>query len=315
MSVLVISEHDSSRLSPSTLSVVNAACQLNTDVFLLVIGSDCHSVILQAREIDNVSSVLWCEQNDADLASIEDISLFIINLHYTYSFSHLMVAATSFGKDLMPRVSALLDVVQLSDIIEIISQDTYVRMIYSGNVLLTVKSIDPVKVITVCTSVFSDATGCNNTANVVQVTGLAISNHSTLIRDELNKSTKRDLSNAKCVIAVGKGIGGGENLANIENIANNIGATLGATRSAVEQGYLSNKFQIGQTGVKIAPELYLSLGVSGAIQHVAGISHSKKIVAVNIDENALIFQFADYGLIADINEVIPELTRAFVLND
>jgi electron transfer flavoprotein alpha subunit len=226
-----------------------------------------------------------------------------------YLFNHIIAAATSFGSDFMPRVSALLDVVQLSEVTDIQSHDTYLRKIYSGRVLAKIKSLDPIKTITICPDSFTEEVEGKNIAMIKHVTGLIKTNYHKNIKAK--NSTNRDLSDAKIVIGVGRGIGNQENLLAIKKIAKKMDAVIGASRSAIEHGYLPDNLQIGQTGVKIAPDLYLSIGISGAIQHLAGIRKANTIIAIDIDNQAPIFQHADYGLVADINDVIPALNNAF----
>jgi electron transfer flavoprotein alpha subunit len=314
MSILVIAEHDNVSIKPSTLNAVTAAAQiaekLGSEIHLLVAGHSCSAAAEAATQIDGVSKV-----RVADAAHYADqLAENIAALVYANatSYSHIVSPATTGGKNFMPRVAALLDVAQVSDIVAVKSADTFVRPIYAGNVLATVQSSDAVKVITVRTTAFAAARlDTGTTAVVDNLTAAAEFGKSKLLRREIVKSARPELTAAKIVVSGGRGLGSGENYHKLlEPLADKLNAALGASRAAVDAGFVPNDYQVGQTGKIVAPQLYIAIGMSGAIQHLAGMKDSKVIVAINKDAEAPIFQVADYGLVGDLFELVPALTAA-----
>lgn len=303
MAVLVISEHDNGALKPATLNAVTAAGQLG-DVCVLVAGHDCSSVAIEVAAINGVSSVLHCDAAQYEHHGVEATSQLILNL--ATDFDYILAAATTTGKNLLPRVSALLDVQQISDITKIVSGDTFERPIYAGNAIATVKSRDSKKVITIRITAFAPAEtgGSGEIKKIDAVDDPALSG---FVSADLTKSDRPELTAAKIIISGGRGMGSGENFALLETVADKLGAAIGASRAAVDSGFAPNDYQVGQTGKVVAPELYIAVGISGAIQHLAGMKDSRVIVAINKDEEAPIFQVADYGLVADLFDVLPEL--------
>ena len=305
MSILVIAEHDNSNLKGSTLNTVTAANGLNGDVHVLVAGSGIESVISESQTLDGVTKVISCDDETYANFIAEDLSSLIIKISEGYS--HILAPATTFGKNLMPRVSAKLDSQQISDIISIESDDTFKRPIYAGSCIATVKSNDSIKVITVRSTAF-DAIGTNNSGvEVESVDPLPSLGISSFVSEELAKSDRPELTSANIVISGGRGMQSGDNFHLLDSIADKLGAAVGASRAAVDAGFVPNDYQVGQTGKIVAPDLYIAVGISGAIQHLAGMKDSKVIVAINKDEDAPIFQVADYGLVADLFTALPEL--------
>jgi electron transfer flavoprotein alpha subunit len=309
MSILVIAEHDNNKLNTATRNAVAAASKLGGDIHVLVAGGNCAAVAQQAAQIAGVAKVKvadaahYAEQTAENLAAL---------IHaQAAGYTHILAAATSNGKSTLPRVAALLDVAQISDIIAVVDADTFVRPIYAGNALATVKSADPVKVITVRTTGFdavADSGGSAAIENVAPGPDLALSK---LVGRELTKSARPELAAAKIIVSGGRGLGSGENYHRVlEPLADKLGAALGASRAAVDAGFVPNDYQVGQTGKIVAPQLYIAIGISGAIQHLAGMKDSKVIVAINKDPDAPIFQVADYGLVADLFQAVPELVTA-----
>ncbi|WP_432695985.1 electron transfer flavoprotein subunit alpha/FixB family protein [Marinobacterium sp. YM272] len=305
MSILLIAEHDNSALNPATLSAVTAASQIGGDITLLVAGNGCQAVADEAAKVAGVSKVLLADNAAYEKGLAENLSALIVELASGYS--HIVAAASSTSKDTMPRVAALLDVGQLSEIIAVESADTFKRPIYAGNAIATVQSQDAVKVITVRTSAFDKAAAEGGSAGVEAVGTACDAGTSSFVSEEMVKSDRPDLAAAGVVISGGRGMGNGENFALLEKVADKLGAAIGASRAAVDAGFVSNDLQVGQTGKIVAPELYIAVGISGAIQHLAGMKESKVIVAINKDEEAPIFQVADYGLVGDLFEILPEL--------
>ncbi len=305
MSILLIAEHDNSALNPATLSAVTAATQIGGDITGLVAGSGCQAVADEAAKVAGVAKVLLADNAAYEKGLAENLSALIVELASGYS--HIIAAASSTSKDAMPRVAALLDVGQLSEIIAVESADTFKRPIYAGNAIATVQSQDAVKVITVRTSAFDKAAAEGGSASVEAVSTGCDAGISSFVSEELVKSDRPDLAAAGIVISGGRGMGNGENFALLEKVADKLGAAIGASRAAVDAGFVSNDLQVGQTGKIVAPELYIAVGISGAIQHLAGMKESKVIVAINKDEEAPIFQVADYGLVGDLFEILPEL--------
>ena len=304
MAILVIAEHDNQQLKPATLNTVNAASQLNQPISILVIGSECQAVAEQASAVSGVDTVLVADNAAYQHQLAENTAKLIAEL--ASDFDYVIAAGTTTGKNTMPRVAALLDVAQISDIVAVKSADTFVRPIYAGNALATIQSLDSKKVITVRTSAF-DAAGTDGSATITPC-GLVHANaQSEFVSEELAVSERPELTAASVIISGGRGMGNGENFSLLEKVADKLGAAVGASRAAVDAGFVPNDMQVGQTGKIVAPDLYIAVGISGAIQHQAGMKDSKVIVAINKDEEAPIFQIADYGLVADLFEVLPEL--------
>ena len=306
MSALVVAEHDNAALKPATLNAVAAATKIaGQDVDILVAGKGCRAVAEVVAKIAGVRKVLLADDAAYDHGLAENVAPLVVKL--AESHSHLLAPATTSGKNLMPRVAALLDVMQISDISAVVSPDTFVRPIYAGNALQTVQSKDPIKVITVRGTAFppGDATGGSAAIETVASTGPA--GLSEFLRAELSKSERPELTSARIIISGGRGMQSGDNFHLLEKVADILGAAVGASRAAVDAGFVPNDYQVGQTGKIVAPELYIAVGISGAIQHLAGMKDSKVIVAINKDEEAPIFQIADYGLVGDLFKILPEL--------
>ncbi len=312
MTILVVAEHDNASLKGATLNTVSAAAKLGGDIVILVAGSSAGAAAEAAARVAGVSKVLVADSAVFADQSAENLANQVLEVVKAGggAISHVLAPATTFGKNVLPRVAALLDVAQISEIVAVESADTFVRPIYAGNALATVKSADPVKVITVRTTAF-EAAGEGGSAAVEQVAAVADSGLSRLTGRELTKSARPELGAAKIIVSGGRGLGSSENYHKVlEPLADKLGAALGASRAAVDAGYVPNDYQVGQTGKIVAPQLYLAVGISGAIQHLAGMKDSKVIVAINKDPEAPIFQVADYGLVADLFEAVPQLTSA-----
>jgi electron transfer flavoprotein alpha subunit len=308
MRILVIAEHDNTLLKAATLNAVTAAAKIGGEIDVLVAGANCAAVAAAAAKVAGVDKVLVADAPHYAEHTAENQAALILTLAPGYT--HILAPATSNGKNTLPRVAALLDVAQVSDIIAVIDADTFVHPIYAGNALETVKSADPVKVITVRTTGF-DAAGEGGSASVESVVAGPDLGLSTFISRELTKSERPELAAAKVIVTGGRGLGNSENYhALLEPLADKLNAALGASRAAVDAGFVPNDYQVGQTGKIVAPQLYLAIGISGAIQHLAGMKDSKIIVAINKDPDAPIFQVADYGLVGDLFELVPELTKA-----
>jgi electron transfer flavoprotein alpha subunit len=307
MSLLVIAEHDNATLKGATLNTVTAASQIGGDIHVLVAGQDCNAAAEAAAKIAGVGKVLVADAPHYNHELAENITSLVIKLASGYS--HILTPATTMGKNFMPRVAALLDVAQISEIISVESEDTFVRPIYAGNVLVTVQSKDPVKVMTVRTTSFDATAAEGGSASIESVEATSDAGLSTFVTQQLTKSDRPELTAARVVVAGGRALGSSENFKILDELADRLGAAVGATRAAVDAGYVPNDYQIGQTGKVVAPELYIGIGLSGAIQHLAGMKDSKVIVAINKDEEAPIFQVADYGLVGDLFNVVPELTK------
>ena len=303
MSVLVIAEHDNAELKPATLNAVTAASEIDGDVHVLVAGSGAAGVAEAAAQVAGVAKALHADSPVYEHQLAEDLAPLIVKLAGGYS--HVLAPATTFGKNVMPRAAALLDVQQISDISAVESPDTFVRPIYAGNAMATVKSSDSVKVITVRATAFEAAaeTGGAGTVEAAEATGE--SGLASFTGQELTKSERPELTSARIVISGGRGMQSGDNFEMLEKIADKLGAAVGASRAAVDAGFVPNDYQVGQTGKVVAPDLYIAVGISGAIQHLAGMKDSKVIVAINKDEEAPIFQVADYGLVADLFQAVP----------
>ncbi|MFD2204419.1 FAD-binding protein [Kiloniella antarctica] len=307
MSILVIAEHDNASIKPATLNTVTAAIQLGGDVHVLVAGSGCSTAGEAAAKIVGVSKILVSDAAEYAQDVAENIAPLIVKLAPGYS--HILAPATTYGKNILPRASAFLDVQQISEISAIESADTFVRPIYAGNALATVQSTDAIKLITVRGTAFEAAAEEGGSAAVEAVEATGDAGLSAFVGQELTKSERPELTTAGVVISGGRGMQNGENFAMLERVADKLGAAVGASRAAVDAGYVPNDYQVGQTGKVVAPDLYIAVGISGAIQHLAGMKDSKVIVAINKDEEAPIFQVADYGLVADLFDAVPELEK------
>jgi electron transfer flavoprotein alpha subunit len=306
MSILVIAEHDNAALKPAVLNTVAAAQKIGGDIDILVAGHQCGAAAQAAAQIAGVKRVLVADAAQYAHALAENLGALI--LAQAKGYSHVLAPATSFGKNVLPRVAALLDVAQISDIVKVESPDTFVRPIYAGNALATVQSADAVKVITVRSTGFDPAAATGGSATVESISAGADTGLSSLVSQELTKSARPELTAARVIVSGGRGMGNGENFKILEALADKLGAAVGASRAAVDSGFVPNDYQVGQTGKIVAPELYIAVGISGAIQHLAGMKDSKVIVAINKDGEAPIFQVADYGLVADLFQAVPELT-------
>ena len=305
MSILVIAEHDNKSLKGTTLNTVAAATKISDEISLLIAGSDMDSVIDEAQKIDSVNSILKCDNDIYKNALAEDLAALVLS--NAGSFTHILAPASTFGKNLMPRISAKLDTQQISDIISVESDNTFKRPIYAGSCIATVKSNDSTKVITVRSTAF-DPVECNNSGiEISEIDALETSGISKFISEEIAQSDRPELTAADIVISGGRGMQSGDNFHLLDSIADKLGAAVGASRAAVDAGFVPNDYQVGQTGKIVAPDLYIAAGISGAIQHLAGMKDSKVIVAINKDEDAPIFQVADYGLVADLFTALPEL--------
>ena len=307
MSILVIAEHDNGSIKASTLNTVAAAQAIGDDIHVLVAGSDCQGAVAEAVEISAVTKVIKADAEIYTHQLAESVAPLVVELAQGYS--HILSAATTTGKNLMPRVAALLDVAQISDIVEVKSADTFVRPVYAGNAMATGQSSDAVKIITVRTTAFAEAEK-GGSATVEDSDFVSEQQVATFVGEQLSVSERPELTAASIVISGGRGMQSGENFALLEKLADKLGAAIGASRAAVDAGFVPNDMQVGQTGKIVAPELYIAVGISGAIQHLAGMKDSKVIVAINKDEEAPIFQVADYGLVADLFEALPQLEAA-----
>ena len=310
MAVLVIAEHENSSLRPATHHTVTAAQAIAGDggeVHILVAGANCGDAAAEAAKIAGVAKVLVADAPQYEHRIAEDLAPLIVKLAPNYS--HVLAAATTSGKNVMPRAAALLDVQQISDISGVESADTFVRPIYAGNALATVQSSDPIKLITVRITAF-DAAPEGGSAAVEQIDAADSTGLASFIGAALTESERPELTSARIVISGGRGMQSGDNFAMLERVADKLGAAVGASRAAVDAGFVPNDYQVGQTGKVVAPDLYIAVGISGAIQHLAGMKDSKIIVAINKDEEAPIFQIADYGLVADLFQAVPELEQA-----
>ena len=305
MKTLVIAEHDNASLKAATLNAVAAAGALGGDVDILVAGAGCGAAADAAAKVPGVSKVICADNAAYEHQLAENVSLLVAELGADYD--NLLAPSTANGKNIMPRVAALLDVGQISDILSVESADTFTRPIYAGNVIATVQSSDPKKVITVRTTAFDAAPAEGGSASVEACAAAHDAGVSQFIREEVAVSDRPELTSASVVISGGRGMQNGDNFSLLEGIADKLNAAIGASRAAVDAGFVPNDYQVGQTGKIVAPDLYIAVGISGAIQHLAGMKDSKVIVAINKDEDAPIFQVADYGLVADLFEALPEL--------
>ena len=309
MTILVIAEHDNQSIKAATLNTVTAASKLGGDVHVLVVGAGCAAAGDAAAKIAGVAKVLVCDAPHYEAQTAENVAELIKGIAANYS--HVLAPATPAGKNTLPRVAALLDVAQISEIVAIESADTFVRPIYAGSALATVKSADAIKVISVRGTAFDAAAAEGNAAPVEALAAGADLGVTALVSREIVKSARPELGAAKVIVSGGRGMGSGESFHSLlEPLADKLGAALGASRAAVDAGYVANDYQVGQTGKIVAPQLYIAIGISGAIQHLAGMKDSKVIVAINKDPDAPIFQVADYGLVGDLFEMVPQLTAA-----
>jgi electron transfer flavoprotein alpha subunit len=306
MAALVIAEHDNASLKASTLNTVTAAVQCSNEVHILIAGHDCAAAATAAAQIAGVTKVLIAEGAQFADGLAENVAEQALALATNYS--HVLAPATAYGKNILPRVAARLDVGQISEITKVDSPDTFERPIYAGNAIATVQSIDAIKVITVRATGF-DAAATGGSAAIEKITAVADSGKSAFVSRELAKSDRPELTAAKIIVSGGRGMGSAENFKILEPLADKLGAAMGASRAAVDAGYVPNDWQVGQTGKIVAPQLYIAVGISGAIQHLAGMKDSKTIVAINKDAEAPIFSVADYGLVGDLFEAIPSLVQ------
>ena len=307
MSTLVIAEHDNTNLKPATLNTVAAANVIGGAVHILVAGHSCQAVADEAAAIDGVEIVILADASAYENQLAESTANLIKSISSDYS--HILAPATTFGKNVLPRLSALLDVKQISEITEVVSEDTFKRPIYAGSCIATVKSSDAVKVITVRATAFDPVDASGGSASVESISADGVSDLSSFVNEEIAQSDRPELTAASIVISGGRGMQSGDNFHLLETIADKLGAAVGASRAAVDAGFVPNDYQVGQTGKIVAPDLYIAVGISGAIQHLAGMKDSKVIVAINKDEDAPIFQVADYGLVADLFNALPELSE------
>lgn len=308
MTVLVIAEHDNAQLKGATLNTVAAAAAIGSDIHVLVAGSQARPVAEQAAKVQGVSKVLLADAPHLADSLAENVAAQVLAVAQDYS--HILFPATASGKNCAPRVAAKLDVAQVSDIIAVESADTFQRPIYAGNAIATVQSVDKTIVITVRTTGFDPVAGQGGSASVEDLEAVADSGLSSFVGREVAKSDRPELAGASVVVSGGRGMGSAENFKLLDSLAQKLGAALGASRAAVDAGYAPNDWQVGQTGKIVAPQLYVAIGISGAIQHLAGMKDSKVIVAINKDAEAPIFGVADYGLVADLFQAVPELTDA-----
>ena len=305
MAILVYAEHDNQELSAVTLSAVTAAAEMGGSVTLLVAGSDCSAVVQASASVAGVEKVLVADDPALAAQLAENVAPLVAELAPGYS--HVVAAATTTGKNIMPRAAALLDKQQVSDITAVVSEDTFVRPIYAGNAMAIVQSTDAIKLVTVRTTTFDAAAEEGGSASIEEISGAVDAGLSRFEGAALSGSERPELTTARVVISGGRGMKSGDNFGMLEEVADILGAAVGASRAAVDAGYVPNDYQVGQTGKVVAPELYIAIGISGAIQHLAGMKDSKVIACINKDEEAPIFQVADFGLVADLFDAVPEL--------
>ena len=308
MSTLLLAEHDNVSLKAATLNAITAAQQIGGDLHVLVAGANAGPAAQAAAQIPGVTKVLHAEAPYLAAPVAENVAATVVALVQAGGYSHVLAAATGFGKSVAPRVAALLDVAQISEIIAVVAPDSFVRPIYAGAAFATVQSKDPVKVITVRATGFDAAPATGGTAAIETVAAAPDTGLTRVTGQELTKSDRPELTSARVVVSGGRGLASGENFKMIEALAEKLNAAIGASRAAVDAGYVPNDYQVGQTGKIVAPDLYIAIGISGAIQHLAGMKDSKVIVAINKDPEAPIFQIADYGLVGDLFELVPQLT-------
>ena len=312
MSTLILAEHNNTEMNVATLNAVTAAQAIGGDITVLVAGKDCSAAAADVAKIDGVSVVKVADSPEYENGLAENVAGLIVNMANDYS--HVLATATASAKNIMPRVAALLDMQQISEITEVLDDSTFVRPIYAGNAMATVKSSDAIKIITVRGTAFEAAKSDGGTASIQNESFAGDAGLSAYLGSELSESERPDLTSARIVVSGGRGMQSGENFPIIESVADKLGAAVGASRAAVDAGYVPNDYQVGQTGKVVAPDLYIAVGISGAIQHLAGMKDSKVIVAINKDEEAPIFQVADFGLVADLFTAMPELDQELVKN-
>lgn len=312
MTSLILAEHNNTELNVATLNAVTAAQAIGGDITILVAGKDCSAAAADAAKIDGVSVVKVVDSPEYENGLAENVAGLVVNM--ATNFTHVLATATASAKNIMPRVAALLDMQQISEITEVLDDSTFVRPIYAGNAMATIKSSDAIKIITVRGTAFEAAKSDGGTASVQNESFAGDAGLSAYLGSELSESERPDLTSARIVVSGGRGMQSGENFPIIESVADKLGAAVGASRAAVDAGYVPNDYQVGQTGKVVAPDLYIAVGISGAIQHLAGMKDSKVIVAINKDEEAPIFQVADFGLVADLFTAVPELDQELVKN-
>ncbi|MEO5701654.1 MAG: FAD-binding protein [Casimicrobiaceae bacterium] len=309
MSLLILAEHDNNAVDPGLLHTLAAAQKIGGDIHVLVTGAGAAGAVTAATKIAGVAKVLHADAAHLDPPTAENVAATLVDLAKAGSYTHVLLSATGFGKNIAPRVAALLDVAQISEIIAVESADTFVRPIYAGNAFATVQSADPIKVITVRATGFDAVAAEGGSAPTERVESAADTALTKVVDRAISKSERPDLASARVVISGGRGLGNAENFHMLEALADKLNAAIGASRAAVDAGYVPNEYQVGQTGKVVAPDLYIAVGISGAIQHLAGMKDSKVIVAINKDPEAPIFQIADYGLVGDLFQIIPALTE------
>ncbi len=305
MSILILAEHDNAVLNAATLNSVTAALEIGGEIDILVAGKDCGTVANQAAEVGTVRKVLYADENAYEFGLAENIALLVAEQSTEYS--HILATATTYTKNIMPRVAALMDMQAISDISAVISEDTFERPIYAGSMIATVKSNDAKKIVTVRGTAFDAAATSGGSGQVMSIKSDHDTHNSRFVGEEVAESDRPELTAAGAVVSGGRALGSEENFSMIYNLADSLGAAVGASRAAVDAGYAPNDMQVGQTGKIVAPDLYVAVGISGAIQHLAGMKDSKVIVAINKDEEAPIFSVADYGLVADLFTALPEI--------
>lgn len=307
MTILVLAEHDNSTIKPATLNAVGAAQRIGGEIHVLVAGANCRAAAEAATKIAGVTKVLLADSSQLDHGIAEAAGSMIADIGKAYS--HILAASTSYGKNILPRAAALLDVQQISDVIAVHDTKTFERPVYAGNAIARVESSDGIIIMTVRTTGFDPAPATGGSASIETINAPSVAATAKFEKEELSKSERPELTAAKIVISGGRGMGSGDNFKLIEKLADKLGAAIGASRAAVDAGYVPNDYQVGQTGKVVAPDLYIAIGISGAIQHLAGMKDSKVIVAINKDPESPIFQIADYGLVADLFQALPELTE------
>ena len=308
MSVLIIAEHDNKELNQLTLNAVTAARELSDNISMFVAGSECQDVVGQCCKIEGLSTVLVCDSPDYDNAMAENTANLLASI--VEEFDHILATSTTSSKNIMPRLAAHIDVQAISDVSAIIDESTFKRPIYAGNVIATIKSSDVKKVITIRSTAFDAAQNEGGSAEVVNIDASSDLGLASFVSEEVAKSDRPELTAAGIVISGGRGMGSGENFTLLDGIADKLGAAIGASRAAVDAGFVPNDMQVGQTGKIVAPDLYIAVGISGAIQHLAGMKDSKVIAAINKDDEAPIFSVADYGLVGDLFKQLPEFEQA-----
>ena len=312
MTTLILAEHNNTEMNVATLNAVTAAQAIGGDITVLVAGKDCGAAAADVAKIDGVTFVKVVDAPEYENGLAENVAGLVVNMANDYS--HVLATATASAKNIMPRVAALLDMQQISEITEVLDDSTFVRPIYAGNAMATVRSSDAIKIITVRGTAFEAAKSDGGTASIQNESFAGDAGLSAYLGSELSESERPDLTSARIVVSGGRGMQSGENFPIIESVADKLGAAVGASRAAVDAGYVPNDYQVGQTGKVVAPDLYIAVGISGAIQHLAGMKDSKVIVAINKDEEAPIFQVADFGLVADLFTAVPELDQELVKN-